>query len=523
MDIRDYLRVVRASWALLVLGLVLGAAVAGGVSLLLPKQYTVSSQLFVSTPGAPDLATAVSGNQYSEQKVASYAALLTSKDLATSVIDDLGLDRSPQALIEQIEASVVQDTTILDVEVTDPSPQLALDIARSINAEFRTLVRRLETPDGDSSPIRVTIVATPEAPEAPSSPAVVPNTVLGAIIGLVLAGLVAVLRDRLDTTVKDDESATAASGAPVIGHVPQDGELGRTRVLEPHSTSTAAEAVRQIRTNLAFLDVDDPPRSIMVTSSIPGEGKTTLAANLAVALAESGLSVTLVEADLRRPQVTRYLGLVEGAGLTDVLTGRAALEAVVQEAGTERLQVLSSGPIPPNPSELLSSAAMATLVRQLEADRDIVLIDVPPALPVADASAMAGLVDGVILCARWGSVTTNELERSATILDRLGAHVLGLVLTMVPGRAAPVSYGYESENRGAATARPSLLARVFGRRRVSTELPPVPPVRPRTAAEPRNGGRSGVAGKKNRPGRRPLTDGAAASTNKVIRGQSRPR
>ena len=252
----------------------------------------------------------------------------------------------------------------------------------------------------------------------------------------------------------------------------------------------------------------------MVTSSIPGEGKTTLAVNLAVALAESGLSVTLVEADLRRPQVTRYLGLVEGAGLTDVLTGRASLDDVVQEAGTERLQVLPSGPIPPNPSELLASEAMAALVRQLEADRGIVLIDVPPTLPVADASAMAGLVDGVILCARWGSVTTDELERSAAMLDRLGARVLGLVLTMVPGRATPVSYGYEAESRTQPGA-PSLLGRIFRPRqprgRAAARSTRASAVRrraaqrwPRQAGGQRELGRAGVVRRQSPP--RPTTE-----------------
>jgi capsular polysaccharide biosynthesis protein len=305
MDIRDYLRVLRAGSALLLLGVLLGGGAALGISLALPEQYTATSQLFVSTTGSSDIAQAVQGNQYTEQKVASYAQLLTSKELATAVIDDLGLDLRPAQLIDQIDAEVVKDTTILDVSVTDRSPQRAHDIAASIDSEFTAMVRRLESTPGELSPVRVSVVATPEVPESPSSPAVVPNVALGVVVGLVLAGGLAVLRDRLDTTIKDDETAGQATGAPVIGHIPEDGTLAGSHVISPHSTSSAAEAVRQIRTNLAFLDVDDPPRSIMVTSSVPGEGKTTLAVNLAIALAESGNSVALVEADLRRPKVTR--------------------------------------------------------------------------------------------------------------------------------------------------------------------------------------------------------------------------
>jgi capsular exopolysaccharide synthesis family protein len=479
MDIRDYLRVLRAGGALLVIGVLLGGAVALGISLALPEQYTAGSQLFVTTTGSSDIAQAVQGNQYTEQKVASYAKLLTSKELATLVIDDLGLDLRPDELIGQIEAEVVRDTTILDVSVTDRSPQRARDIVDSIDAEFRGMVRRLEsTPGQEVTPVRVSVVAAPDVPQSPSSPALIPNVALGVVVGFVLAGALAVLRDRLDTTVKDDAVASETSGAPVIGHLPEDATLAGRHVIEPHSTSSASEAIRQVRTNLAFLDVDAPPRSIMVTSSVPGEGKSTLAVNLALALTESGNSVALVEADLRRPKVTRYLGLVDGAGVTSVLTRGASLEDVLQDGGGG-LRVLASGPIPPNPSELLSSDAMAALVEQLVAKHDIVVIDAPPVLPVADASAMAGLVDGVLLCARWGVVTTAQLERSAAVFDRLGAHLLGVVLTIVPSRASSVVYGYHYLDPAQSRGRFSWLQGLRRTRDVRDEFPPLPPIRPR--------------------------------------------
>jgi capsular exopolysaccharide synthesis family protein len=448
MDIRDYLRIARAGKALLVVGVLLGGGVAAGVSLTLPDEYTASSELFVSTSGSSDLAQAVQGSQYAEQKVASYAKLLTSTELATAVIDDLDLDVSPDALVGQIQASVVKDTTILDVSVTDRSPRRARDIASSIDSQFSAMVARMESTPGEAiTPVRVSVVASPEVPAAPSSPKVIPNSVLGAVVGLVLAGALAVLRDRLDTTVKDDSVAADTGGAPVIGHIPEDPQLAKAHVVVPNSTSATAEAIRLIRTNLAFVDVDNPPRSILVTSSVAGEGKTSLAVNLALALTESGQSVALLEGDLRRPKVTRYLGLVAGAGLTNVLSRGAALEDVLQDAGGG-LTVLPAGPIPPNPSQLLASDAMATLVDQLVGKHDIVLIDAPPLLPVADASVMTRLADGVLLCARWGVVTTAQLERTSTVVERLGARTLGIVLTAVPGRAASVAYGYDAGAMG---------------------------------------------------------------------------
>jgi capsular exopolysaccharide synthesis family protein len=475
MDVRRYLRLARAAWALLLAGLVLGAGVAFGVSSLLPEQYTATTQLFVSTTGADDLSAAVQGNYYAQGKVASYASLVTSKELATAVIDDLGLDATPHQVMSRLSATVVPDTTILDVTVTDDSAQGALDVARSIDTEFADLVDQLETPRGDTtSPIKITVIATPELPAGPSSPNLRANVALGAVLGLVLAVLVAVVRDRLDTTVKDDEEVTARTGAPVIGHLPVAAELSHGHPPVPHALSPAAEAVRHVRTNLAFLDVDRPPRTILLTSSVPGEGKTTLTGHLAVALAESGNRVALVEADLRRPRLTRYLGLVSGVGVTSVLTGSAQLDEVLQPVRDGALEVLGAGPLPPNPSELLASEAFATLLAELAGTHDVVLIDAPPLLPVADAGALAGLVDGVLLCAHWGKVDAEDLQRSAASLDRLGARLLGVVMTQVPHRAAPVSYGYG--------VQPARSRRRWAGRRTPQDPPvPVPPVRPRTA------------------------------------------
>ena len=274
MDLRDYLRVLRTSWALLLIGLLLGIGAAFGVNSLLTPQYTVSTQLFVSTTGTDDLTTALQGSYLAEGKVASYAQLLQSKQLATDVLDDTGLDLSPQDLIGRIGVEILSDTTILDVTVTDTSPERALAIARSIDREFQALVEELETPQGEQeSPVRVTVVATPELPGGPSSPAREANMILGAVQGLLLAAFVAVVRDRLDTTVKDDDTAQTLAGAPVVGHLPMSDELSGTAPPEAHRMSPAAEAVRHVRTNLAFVDVDHPPRTILVSSSVPASAR----------------------------------------------------------------------------------------------------------------------------------------------------------------------------------------------------------------------------------------------------------
>ena len=229
----------------------------------------------------------------------------------------------------------------------------------------------------------------------------------------------------------------------MIGVIVKDVTLESQHAIDRNSSKPIAEAYRQLRTNLQFVNVDDPPKVIMISSAVPSEGKTTVAVNLALILAEAGRSVTLVEGDLRRPRVTRYLGLVGGAGLTNILAGSAEVEDVLQAYGDGNLKVIAAGPTPPNPSELLASSHMARLVDQLRGGSDFVLVDAPPLLPVADASGLAAIVDGVVLSVRYGSTHKAQLRQTRATLDRVGARTLGIILNIVPPKAEVSSvYGY---------------------------------------------------------------------------------
>jgi capsular exopolysaccharide synthesis family protein len=229
----------------------------------------------------------------------------------------------------------------------------------------------------------------------------------------------------------------------VIGVIVRDESLLTQPSLRPNSSSPAAEAYRQLRTNLQFLNVDDPPKVVMISSAVPAEGKTTVAVNLALMLAEAGREVVLVEADLRRPRVTRYLGMVGGTGLTNILASTADLEEVLQQHGDSGLEVIAAGPTAPNPSELLASSQMSKLVQDLRGKSGFVLIDAPPLLPVADASVLAAMVDGVVLTTRYGVTRTDQLQQTRATLDRVGARTLGVILNSVPPKADVASaYGY---------------------------------------------------------------------------------
>jgi capsular exopolysaccharide synthesis family protein len=455
MNFGEMVRALRSGWWMPALGLLLGGLVAAAVTVVTTPVYTSHTQLFVSTTDSSSTAEAFQGNQFAEKRIASYAELLTSQELAARVVAELGLDLTPGELASRIDAAPVSGTVVLDVSVTDPSPVAAQRIARTVADQFIAAVAELETPAGSlTSPVRVTVFGAADLPRSPSAPQPVLDLAVGLVIGFGLGAVTAVVRARLDRSLKDPDEVADLAGAPVIGLVLRDDELEERHRVDLESSSRSAEAYRHLQTNLQFLDVDTPPRVLMVSSAMPSEGKTTVAVNLALALADAGQRVALIEADLRRPRVTSYLGLVNGVGLTNVLTGRVRAEEVAQPYGDGDLVVIGAGPSAPNPAQLLASGAMRALLEQLRESHDYVVLDAPPLLPVADATGLAVLADGVLLSVRHGSTTREQLQRTRDTLDRVGARTVGAVLNIVPARDdVSVAYGYSSEYAAApATA-----------------------------------------------------------------------
>ncbi len=444
MDLREALVAFREHWWLPVVALMAGGLTAFMISHLQTPLYTSYTQFFVSTRGSTSTSDFVQGNQFSQDRVTSYTQLITGEDLAGRVVDRLDLPMSPDVLRGEIAATTAPDTVLIDVAVTDPSAEQAQQIAEAIGTEFTALVEELETSEsGAASPVRVTVTDVPEVPSFPSSPKTLRNVAVGLFLGLLTGCGLAVARRRLDRSVKDPDDIAELVSAPIMGVILRDETLNQRHVIDRLSTNRTAEDYRQLRTNLQFLNVDAPPTVIMVTSAVPSEGKTTLVVNLAVTLADLGRRVTLVEADLRQPKVTRFLGLVEGVGLTNVLAGTAAVEEVSQRYGDGGVHVIAAGPTPPNPGELLASANMSSLLDKLRSENDYVLIDAPPLLPVADASGLGVHTDGVLLSVRYGSTRRDQIQQAGQLLDRVGAKVLGVILNIVPPNAdmAP-AYGY---------------------------------------------------------------------------------
>jgi capsular exopolysaccharide synthesis family protein len=450
MEFRDVLAALRHGWWLAVMGVVIGGLAALGVSLMMTPRYSAETQLFVSTDDSSSTSAVFQGSQFSQDRVSSYAELLGGEELATRVVAALDLNMSPGQLTGEIEVTTVPQTVLLNVTVTDPSPQQARLIAEEIATQFPAMVTELETTSSGASPVRVAVVHPPVLPSVPSSPQTLLNVILGALVGLLLGAVAAISRDRLDRSVKKPEDAAELAGAPVMGVVMRNTALESTKVVDRNRMTRVAEDYRQLRANLQFLDVDEPPKVIMVSSALPAEGKTTAVINLALALAEAGRKVTVVEGDLRRPKVTRYLGMIGGVGLTNVLAGTADITEVTQYYGVDGLAIIAAGPTPPNPSELVASASMAELLGKLRASNDFVLVDSPPILPVSDSTGLAVLVDGVLLSIRYGVTRKDQLQQAASTIQRVGARTLGVILNIVPPKAEIAQalghgYGYESE------------------------------------------------------------------------------
>ncbi|MEO7079438.1 MAG: Wzz/FepE/Etk N-terminal domain-containing protein, partial [Rhodococcus sp. (in: high G+C Gram-positive bacteria)] len=357
MEIQDYLQILRTRWMIIVVTVAVAILGALAASLLTTPTYQSCSRVFVSTSGGSTVGESYQGNLFAQQRVASYSELVTGETLAARTIDELGLNITPAELAANVTATSTPDTVLLDTCVVDTNPGTARDIANSLGTQLTTLVRELETPeDGGAPASSVRVVEQAQESASPVSPKTTRNLALGAAVGLLLGIALAVLRDRLDNTIKTRKKLEAAANTALVGTIPYDKAFKESSIVSFGAThSVSAEGFRELRTNLQFLEVDHPPRVIVVTSAVPAEGKTTVAVNLALALAEAGHRVVLVEGDLRRPRVSKYLGLIGSVGLSTVLAGQADITDVLQPSSYEGLEVLASGPLPPNPSELLGS------------------------------------------------------------------------------------------------------------------------------------------------------------------------
>jgi len=433
VNLRDYWRILREHWELVGLLVIASTGVAVVITVATPKVYQADTQVFVASATANSPLNAAQGALYVATQVSTYAAIVDSPAVLHAVQRDLNLNLSDAQLKAKISATAPAAQTLVIIHAKDGSSAQAAAIANSAGRAFTIAVENYATPVGSNRPsVRLVVTGPAVAPSAPITPNVVLNIALGVFLGLLLGAALAVARDVLDNRIKDADLLAKVAGSPIMGIIADDPKTQRHPIAtRAGARNMRAENYRQLRANLQFANVDEHPRVIAVTSSIPAEGKTIVAINLASTLAEAGFSVCLVDADLRRPNIAKVLGLLSPVGLTSVLIHQIELSEALQNAGSS-FYVLASGPTPPNPGEVLASSYVREVIRSLLDKVDYVVVDTAPLLPVADGFEVAAMSDGTLLVAQHGRTTDTQVKRSVDALARVDAKLIGVVLNRVP-------------------------------------------------------------------------------------------
>ncbi|UVY84828.1 polysaccharide biosynthesis tyrosine autokinase [Brachybacterium sp. NBEC-018] len=450
MTIEDFLRLLLRNLLLLIVVTVLGAAAGFGLSFTRPTVYSATALGYVSASAQTDAdgnaISQASGNmdfQYS--KAQSYLPLFGTRAVGERIVGEVGLDQSPDSVAGSLQATLDPNAPIITVTAFAGDPQQASDIADAAVEATAAEARELES--GGSEDAQVSVQLTPYqnalVPGAPVSPDRKKYLAAGAAGGLLIALGLAWLRDRNDSRIRTAKDLTDSLDLPLLGMLPDSKEMQRAKngtLGEPKAFATR-EAIRKLRTNLRYIDVDNPPRSIVVTSSAPGEGKSTVAANLARVMARAGQPTILVDADLRRPMIASEFGIDGAVGLSQLLAGSVSIEDAVATTPTRNLTVLPAGQVPPNPSELLGSRRMKELLEELSRDH-FVILDAPPVLAVTDAQLLSRHADGAMLVAVAGTTRRQALERAVEAIGTVGAKVHGVVLNRASAsRFTRIAYG----------------------------------------------------------------------------------
>lgn len=461
MELKDYVRVVRQRWISIVTATLLGLALASGYTFLQTPQYQAKSQLFVTVKGGATAADVSQGNAFAEKRVTSYVNLATSPRVLQAASEELKINGA-KALADKVVATSPAQTVLIDITASDPNAELAADIANSVATQLITAVNQVE----DVNIVHLSIFERATPAIAPSSPKAPVNLALGILLGLLVGTCYAFLREMLDTRVRSLADVEQTVEAGILGTFSVDASVeDQPLVTQGDQFSLRAESFRQLRTHLHFTNLDGGPQTVVVSSSVSGEGKTSTAVNLAIMLAESGTRVLLVDADLRRPRVARTLGIEGSIGLSGVLSHTVELEDAIQPWGRGgALHVLASGRSAPNPSELLGSPTMEKLIARFEAEYEVVIIDAPPLLPVTDPAVLGSMSSGVVLVVSAdGRTNRNDLAQAVANLESVNARLLGVVINRLEKSAN--GHGYydyrpefvESGKRGKAKSKQNAL------------------------------------------------------------------
>lgn len=455
MELQQYVQVLREYWRSIVATILVTICLVAGYTILQTPQYSTKATIFVSVESGETAGELSQGATYAERQVQSFVEVASTSIVLQPVIDELQLDTTPASLASRISVSSPGTTSLIDISVSGADPDEITTIANTTAGSLVTTVDELSPQRSDGRGLVSAAIINPAVvPSSPTSPNATTNLVLAVVLGILLGYGQALLRSILDTRVRNVDDIQEITEVPVLAAVAhQDPKASK------ESQHAHAEAYRRLRTNISFIGLGGERRpSLVVTSSLRGEGKTQTAVNLAKVLAQAGDNVLLIDADLRRPQVAARLKLDSELGLSDVLSRRGNLSDLTILAD-DNLWVLPAGTVPPNPSELLGSLSMEKLLQVAEREFDHVIIDSPPVLPVTDATILASKAGGAVLVARADMVRKNQLESALEQLSTGQAEVAGIVVNDLNVTKRTDQYGYYSEYTKGIAVRPEGTAK----------------------------------------------------------------
>ncbi|MBM3459068.1 MAG: polysaccharide biosynthesis tyrosine autokinase, partial [Armatimonadetes bacterium] len=456
------------------------AELEGRLRTLLQNRRQLEQQF---RPGSEEIRAATAEIQEVETQLAALPTRLTGVQQEQNALYPL-LEARVQTLESELEGqeAALQEATVrlraispadataetLSSAVARPTMErdTALENLRALRRHRRDLEIRRQIP-----PVMARVLERAEAPTVPINQSSSQALTSFAFLAVVLSVGLVLLQEQLDDRINSPDDVERSSHLPVLGHVPLLDAAASPLFTESPLHSGVAEAYRTIRSSVDFAAIDGPIRRLLVTSAGKGEGKSVTSVNLAAAMALNGKRVVLLDGDLRRPSLHRILDLSQERGLSQLLVGQVSLAGVLQESGVPNLRVITSGPLPHNPAELLGSATFGQLLADLERDADVVILDSPPCLPVTDPLLIAAQVDGVLLVLHAGQSRRGALQHVQTLLRRAHSRILGVVLNRVDLQKAGYyyygryygnqygygySHGYEPElgARGAGSPMP---------------------------------------------------------------------
>ena len=450
MTIADLLQIVRKHLASAIISFVVVFAAVAAVTFIMPPKYTATAEVFATYAGQSGETQTTndmsSGANYLNTQIKTYPELVKTEAVLQPVIKDLGLDMTTTDLAGVVTATNPTNTFMVDISAEVGDPQQAAD---QISSDL------YNNSSSSGSPIRLTVVQKAQTPTSQSSPNIPLYLAAGLILGIIVGIGVALLKDILNTKVDSTDDVRELTHASSLGTVPQASILDDSRpVVVAQPAGSEAEEFRRIRMNLSFLTTTATQghgRLLVITSTDPSEGKTTVSSNVAVALAEEGKSVLLIDADLRHPSVAHKLGIEGHVGLSHVLSRQASPADVIQKYWKPNLHIMPAGKRPANASILLNSDLMKEMANQALTQDDYVIIDTAPLSIASDATVFGRMAGGLVLVTGKGVVEKKELKSTATALQTTEVPILGFIFNFADPKKMHSKnyyyYYYEDGNR----------------------------------------------------------------------------